>query len=77
MERVQPPKRGRRIRWDRGRFDGVFVIDGRRTFRLLELAEEAQRTPAGRLRSDRAVGDHLLRLWDQKRGDIEAELCVA
>jgi len=41
MARVKPPKRGRRIRYDRGRADGVFLIDGKRTFRFLALLDEA------------------------------------
>ena len=74
MERVQPPKRGSRIRYDRGRFDGVFVIDGKRTFRLLELVKDAERTPAGRLRSEQQISDYMLKRWDHKCAEMEAEL---
>jgi len=54
--------------------DGVFVIDGKRTFRLLELVKDAERTPRGRLRSEQQVTAYLLKRWDHKRAEMEAEL---
>ena len=74
MERVQPPKRGRRIRFDRDRADGVFIIDGKRTFRLLALMREVERTARGRRRSEQQVISLLMKRWDKKRSEIEKEL---
>ena len=74
MQRVRPPKRGRRIRFDRNRADGVFIIDGKRTFRLLALMRDVERTARGRRRSEAQIISLLMKRWDAKRTAIEAEL---
>lgn len=74
MPRVLPPKRGKRLRYDRGRADGVFIVDGKRTFRFLELVSTAGRTAGGGRRTGQQTTDYLHRRWDAKKAELEAEL---
>jgi len=72
--RVLPPKTGRRIRIDRGRVDGVFYIDGHRTFRNLGLLADAERSPGGRSRTDAQITGYFLARWDERAREIQAAL---
>lgn len=67
MARISRPKHGNNYRiTGKGYIDGVFIINGRRTFRALGKLAAISQAPSGKKRSPKQLVTFIQRLWDEK-----------